>query len=432
MAIFGPNIKKLEENGDIEELSKSLRHKRDIIRENAASALERLAWKPHDDANKAWYYAAIRSWQELEQMGELALAPLVLALQHSEEAVKLAAGNTLEQVVISNADSAVPFLCEALCNQFVDLNPKTRQARNCIVKILGKAGDARAVIPLIQNVDKIQTMEFNRQASVHPSKKTFPETHIYQNLVEQAIKDIGESAIIPLVEAHSKHIIYSFDLSRYLSWIKIPTPDPLIILLDHENANVRSAALSALGQIDDNRIVPLLMKYLSDGNEDERIAALGSLEGKVSDSYYINLLAKALRDKYLRMRTISAAGLRKRNLQPPNLEEKVYFLLAEYLASNTLEGYYSLEKKNEFLALGLQAINPLVSSLNLEGKLWQHGYSVAYGLKVPATENDARNVIGSLLIEIGKPSIPALERALDDHDPIIRKMAEVVLKNIKK
>jgi len=407
MALFDPNIKKMEEKGDIEGLSQALRYEKDATREKAAFALDRLASEPQDDANKAWYLVAKRNWQKLAELGEPALAPLVLALQHSEEGVRIAAGDALEKIALSYPDSAVPLLCEALCNQFIALNPKITQVRNRTVEILGKMGDVRVVIPLVRSANKIGSLEFDQQRSrgQHPSKMTSPQSDAYRNLVKQVIKEIGEPAISPLIEAVTsnqaefKDIEY-YHVATYLLVIGTPVVDPLIKLLDSDNGKVRSAAISLLGRFDDDRINDILVKSLRDCNQSVRESA--------------------------------ASDLRSRSWQPTNPEENTYFLLTELLASNTVEGGFSITKMDEFLALGEEAVNPLVRSLNLEGKLWERGYSVAFGLKVAPSYYEARQFITHLLVKIGRSAIPALEKALDDPDPIIRQEAHEALKRLKK
>jgi HEAT repeat protein len=361
--LFGPNINKMEKKGDIEGLCQVLRHEKGSTREKAALALDRLAWKPQDDINKAWYFAAKRNWQELADLGEPAIAPLVLALQHPEEGVRKAAGDTLEQIALFYSDSAVPLLCEALCDQLIEIRTIPTQARNRIVKILGKTGDARAVLPLIRSIIRLRNKVSILEAGPSPN----PLLVAHKDLAIQAIKDIGEPAITPLIEALSSDGTDTWlrsDSSSILPLLGTPTVAPLIKLLDRGNKKVRYGAIEALSRIDDDRI--------------------------------IEQMVKSLQDDYQFVRTTAFFYLRNKSWQPTNPEEKAYYLLAEILVSNNVEGFLSKAKTDELVAMGEEAVNPLVCSLCLDGNLWKKGYSVGSGLKVPATQYPARHLVGHL------------------------------------
>lgn len=431
MELFGPSIKKMEKKGDIEGLSQALRHERSSTREKAAFALDRLAWKPQDDVNKAWYFAAKRNWQELTELGEPALPPLVLAMRHSEEGVRIVAGDTLEKIALSNSDSAVPLLCEALTNQLIDFNPKITQARNRTVEILGKMGDARAVIPLGRSIQFVWDRDWELLANgkKNIAKVKFPHYEAHRDLVNRAIKEIGEPAITPLIEALSSHKT-DFKMrniySNMLSFVGSPAVDPLIELLDNENKEVRSDAISALGPIDDDRIFDILVKSLRDKNGEVRMAAIRAMG---DDNRSMEHMVESLRDNYYGVRTNAAIYLSKKSWQPSNEEEKAYFLLVNYLLSISPKGALNMAKRKELVNMGEQAVNPLVRSLNLEGSgtYLYYTYKGNKWVEIPYRQN-----VSNLLIDIGKVAIPALEKALEDPDPILQINAQEVLKKLYK
>ncbi len=82
MGLFDPNIKKMENKGDIEGLVKALQHDRSSIREKAAFALDRLGWdwKNGNDTDKVNYLAAKKEWDDLTELGGPAVEPLLRAL----------------------------------------------------------------------------------------------------------------------------------------------------------------------------------------------------------------------------------------------------------------------------------------------------------------------------------------------------------------
>jgi HEAT repeat protein len=413
MDLFGPNISKLEKNGDIEGLRQALQHEKSSSREKAALALDRLGWKPQDVIDKAWYFAGKRYLQELAELGEPAYRPLVLELKHSEEIMRRVAGEMLEKLTLSNPKRAVPFLCRALSDHSKAIYPPSiNRARTRIVEILGKSGDPQALLPLIQSIDLVRDSEYEQQTRITPGKPPiqYPHTDAHSSVVQQAIRAMGETGIKAL--------------DRMVSSDETP------VTLRLKALNI----LTTLGSPTDKSLGNLIasqIKNLTNGNNSARLNAIDTLD-KINDSRVVEHLVNSLRDNYLPVRTAAAHYLRKRSWQPTNLEEKVYFLLADLLSSNTFDGYFSKEKWEKFSTVGEQAVNPLVCSLGLEGELTQHGYSVAFGIKVDASQYEAKHFIVTKLVEIGKPAIPALEKALDDPNPLIREGAQEALKKITK
>jgi HEAT repeat protein len=81
---FKPEIfRALGKVGDLDSLElalKALLSENRDVRNSAAKALESLNWTPKDDVEKAQYLIAKEDWNQLVNMGELAVEPLVSAL----------------------------------------------------------------------------------------------------------------------------------------------------------------------------------------------------------------------------------------------------------------------------------------------------------------------------------------------------------------
>ncbi len=58
-------------------LAHSLRDPEKYVRYGAAKALESLGWTPAEPVEQAWFYIALQDWISLENLGELALDPLI-------------------------------------------------------------------------------------------------------------------------------------------------------------------------------------------------------------------------------------------------------------------------------------------------------------------------------------------------------------------
>ena len=401
MPLFGPNIKKMEKNADIEGLSQALRHDNDKSREEAVLALDRLAWKPQNDDDKAWYLVAKRNWQELTELGAPALPALFLAMSHSMKSVRMNAGDTLEKIALSNPDSTLPLLCEALCNQLIAsaITSKFTEARNRTVKILGKMGDARAILPLMQSENKFRDLDYrSHRNEFKPSKTVTLKSDAYSKLVKQTINEMGETAISHLVK-----------------------------LMDSEKRSDRIEVINAMGQIKDDRIFNQLVITLQDKNPEIRRAAIKAL-GEFDDKRITEYLVESLRDSYYWVRIEAYAQLSKNPWRPSNDEEKAYFILAKLLHSIRVNGMIKNANWKELRSMGRKAVNPLIRSLNLEGDI---AYTTFTYKSKKLVQQPARGLVIEMLSQIGKAAKPGLEEAIMDPDPIIQQGAAETLKRIR-
>jgi hypothetical protein len=198
-----------------------------------------------------------------------------LALQHSECDVRTAVGSTLELVALSNPKNAVPIFCEVLCDQMFETYTSAREPRNRIVEILGKAGDALSVLPLIRSIIML-IKELSLQTGSYATRKRHLSDAL-NNLATQAIKDISEPAITPLIEALSSDETDTMLRSKSSSmppFFGAPAVAPLNKLLESENKKVRYGPIEALNRIDDDRIIEPMVKSLRDNYQFFRITAV--------------------------------------------------------------------------------------------------------------------------------------------------------------
>jgi len=401
MSLFGPNIKKMEKKADIEGLSQALRHTNDKSREEAVSALERLAWKPQNDDDKAWYLAAKRNWQEITELGEPALPPLVLAIRHSLKNVRMAAGDALEKIAVSNSESSLPFLSEVLSNQLIafTLTPHITEARNRTTEILGKMGDARAILTLVRCEKKFHDLEYKiYSGEVRLTKKiVLPKSDAYSKLIKQTINEIGEPAISDLIK-----------------------------LLDSKKESERVETINAMSHINDDRIFDQLVNTLQDKNASIRTAVIKAL-GEFDDKRITEYLVESLRDSHYWVRIEAYAQLSNNPWHPSDDEEKAYFILAKLLHSIRMNGMIKNVNWKELRSMGRKAVNPLIRSLNLEGVIFYNTFTYKSKKWV---QQPARGLVAEMLSQIGKAAKPGLEEAIMDPDPIIQQGAAETLKRI--
>lgn len=81
------------------------------VRRAAAKSLERLGWEPESDEELAAYLAALRMGSELMLLGEVAVEPLIIALQDADWSVKKWASEVLGEI---KSDKVLKRLVEVL------------------------------------------------------------------------------------------------------------------------------------------------------------------------------------------------------------------------------------------------------------------------------------------------------------------------------
>jgi HEAT repeat protein len=383
MGIFQPNIGKLEKKGDIQRLVEALGHGNCVVRERAALSLDRLGWKPRDDTEKARYLMAKKGWDDLAELGELAVEPLILGLKDRNEDVVRHAGIVLERVALTQPVAAVEPLIQALKVRHV-------RVRFAAAAALGSIGDARAVEPLVRALmDGFPDLAH----ADYTFERSGGELAAVKPRIAEALGQIGEPAVEPLIDT-LKERTYDVRVHTALACIGEPTVEGLIRALQDEHPRVRSGAQGALGEIGHaSAIAPLV---------------------------------KVLRDTSNRGWT-TAHALDQLGWNPPNRVEKAYYLLAQlslYSAQATAEVF------NELVGLGEPAVRPLIHALTDDRyvRVREEGgpvTSFASLLTQAArpTQVYVRTLAAAALVQIGGPAVEPLIQALKDRNSTIRTIA---------
>lgn len=208
----------------------------------AAESLERLGWRPKDDAEKADCLLAKQEWNELATLGKAAVESLIWAMDIDDGALRHDAAVTLGKIrdpravkplirawsagrdhwdqydvrmaLLSIDDpAAVEPLIEALRGEGVTLNQRWLAA-----EALGDIGDARAVEPLIEALLKDESVwdeDLRRQAAkalgdIGDARALGPLIHALKDdiaragyigdlapVVAEALGDIGDESAVP-------------------------------------------------------------------------------------------------------------------------------------------------------------------------------------------------------------------------------------------
>jgi len=175
----------------IEGLIKVLTHKKGIVRRKAASNLDKLGWKPKDNAEKIHYLIAKYEWDEVALLGETAIEPLTQVLEDESWMIRISAAEVLTKM---GDDRGIELLALAL---------KTHDeafVRHDALKALRKIKDSRVVEPLIEalsdedpniQVTAIETLgEIGDARAIEPLKQALSGGWVLRGTITGALERI--------------------------------------------------------------------------------------------------------------------------------------------------------------------------------------------------------------------------------------------------
>jgi HEAT repeat protein len=137
--IYDSQIRKYQEQENVEKLIATLKDKESTARREAAEALDKLGWKPGNDEEKAIFYLAKGEWDKCEALGKSAVKPLIVALYDEDPHVQWWAVQLLGFI-------KDPRAVEPLITRLKDKDPSIRMFS---AQALGRIKDPRAIDPLI-------------------------------------------------------------------------------------------------------------------------------------------------------------------------------------------------------------------------------------------------------------------------------------------
>ena len=227
----------------------------------------------------------------------------------------------------------------------------------------------------------------------------------------QAARELGEKgdvlAIEPLIELLGD-ISPDVQQSAIDALVKFGNLaiDPLIATLENGDYITRPNAATALSQINDDRIVELLLKDLiSTDNDVQKSAVVALGNRKLSDSdAQLMILALSDNDPYVREAAAEGLGLIK--------ETRAVVPLITMLTSYETDMIASEIATVSLIQIGAPSVEPLIALLSNDDPWIQY------------TAEDA-------LSRIGDPAVEQLIAALKDSNPQVRKFAAEALGEIK-
>ncbi|MBU7021778.1 MAG: HEAT repeat domain-containing protein [Theionarchaea archaeon] len=234
-------------------------------------------------------------WRAVITLGELhderAITPLIEALTHRDKQVRERAARTLGNF---KDRRAVAPLINALQDDYFHV--KIQAARS-----LGKIGDERAIAPLIQ------LFEEKRE------KRKYPP--YISEAASFALSDIGEAAILPLIELlkdNASTLTAKYQSTEALKRIGAPAIPHIIEAMKDRSWKTGWGAI-ALGKIGDKRAIEPLIRALEDEDREIRFRIPEVLQN-FQDTRAILPLVRLLEDEDHQVQGQAALALRKMGL----------------------------------------------------------------------------------------------------------------------
>ena len=341
-------------------------------------------------------------WSGAISFGKASISPLSVAAKSSNKSVKKAALKTLGEIrdpdslevlfdIHKNADDEIKMVIDEALGKIKDsravdllisdLDCRSKEIRYSAANALGIIKDRRAVDPLIRILN--DEYEWVRQASAKALGQIGDKKAIdsFINLLDSKERQLNYTAIEALGNIGDSSVV-----------------EPLITALAHDDAFVRKAAAEALGRIGDKKALSPLIEILSDNDESPRIAAADAL-GEIGEREAAEPLKKLLKDEDWTVRRSAIRALGKIG-DPGSVP-----LLVDFLDDENESVRKTATEAFENIGIPEDSHHKAV-------------YAVA-----------KRN--WALALEMGKESLPHLEKALKDSDPEVRLSAANTIEKIQ-
>jgi len=338
------------------------------------SPLERYleALRSPDEAVRAAAVAA------LQGMGKEGVIYLIRALNDPHPAVRVAAADALGQ--IGDADAVDPLIQTT--------HDEREDVRIAAASALARIGDRRSIQPLIRlfadryhgvRVAAADAVAVFGRAALEALEEALSDPVIVVRVTAaRAIGLIGVMESIPVLIDHlgdpAPEVRWS--VARALADFGPPVIDPLSLVMRRGSRDMRLAAIDALWEIEDERVVDLLRQALDDEDEEVREKAAAALKKRQVIDVWRSALGQQVQEE------VRAPKKKKKPIRQ--------------------------EDRKAFERSGPQEVGKLISAL--KEKDWQMQLNVA-----------------TRLIMMGKPAVDGLIRALRNEDPEIQAAAAGIL-----
>lgn len=371
------------------------------VRKAAAISISKFD-REFDEEIQAICSVEKEDWSGAISLGKVAIPSLSVSAKGSNRSVKKAAIKTLGEIrdssalevlfdIHKNADDEIKMVIDEALGKIQDsrsvdllisdLDSRSKEIRYAAAVALGIIKDNRAVDPLIRILN--DEYEWVRQAAAKALGQIGDKKAIdsFISLLDSKERQLNYTAIEALGNIGDSSVV-----------------DPLITALAHDDAFVRKAAAEALGRIGDKNALSPLIETLSDDDESPRVAAADAL-GEIGDREAVEPLRKLLKDEDWTVRRSAIRALGKIG-DPDSIPLLIDFLddENESVRKTTTEAFENIGIPEDAHHKAVYAVSK---------RNW------------------------ALALEMGKESLPHLEKALKDNDPEVRLSAANTIEKIQ-
>jgi HEAT repeat protein len=404
----------------------------------AAAALDNLGWKPANNSQLALYLVAKREWNRLPPLGKDAVETLLNSLEHKG---RKHYGGIITALAMLKDDRVFPTIIQALSGHH------DAYVRREAAEALGKIGDARVVVPLLNALK-------DKEREVQAAAKKALLNDVFDNIKDdgkvmvlvsyglgddwsvkgvalEILEKMGKSALLPLIHILEHGPGYAQEYAaRLLGNIRDPRViGPLIRALQDYSPDVRREAVIALGKIGNKQATVPLITALEDKERLVRWRAVEAL-ATIRDSKAIPFLITALKDEEtIRKAAVRALG----KIVRPNTAKPLIDALKD-------ENYFVTDTISRLLGqiLGRQTAAPLVQALKETHKEVRQGAAnILTQIGWEPANNDERALYliakqdWDRLPPLAKDAVEPLIHILEDKDFDVRWHAIIALGQIK-
>ena len=269
--------------------------------------LEDMGWKPSSDKEMVYYHILHSNWDKAVELGEIALEPLLVAMQHG------GGNNYARDALVKLGPVAVDPLIEALKDEHYGVRLLAAEA-------LGRLGDNRAVMPLLEAMNDIHhkvryeaglsLVRFKDKRAIKPFAKLAEKDPSLLVMMAEFGPETVQYLVPALNNQNSKirasAVKVLSKLAQRYSWGQSGQKDKafelLLLALNDKTPKVRSMAAYAIGYFHDKRATEPLTKALGDKMSEVRSMAAWAI-GNSHDKGAIEPLLKALGDKSIKVKS---------------------------------------------------------------------------------------------------------------------------------
>ena len=292
----------LKEIGDIHAvmpLITALRDKDNDVRMAAAIALDQLGWKPTDNNNRAVYWIAKQKWEECVLLGTSAVKPIIAVLEDRSYYVRKEAASALDKLGWKPTDDssrAVLDIPTTVKPVMTALKEKDIDVQNISDNALKEQANTRAVDLLMTLLKEELNDDINVQiARVNDALKELGDIRAAKPLID-LLNELNEQLDEQMYYMDSLNVqIAAADVLEKLGDAQALKP-LLITAFKDKNSNVQKLAIELLGKLGDIRAVePLIVLFIENYYFVKRETIAKAL-GKLCDSRAVIPLIIALKN----------------------------------------------------------------------------------------------------------------------------------------